>query len=224
MIWTWIIGALAVFLAMLLSSELKGCLRIIRHKSDDEIVLDVHGLYGLLKRRLVIPVVQFKGFADGVNLKEEFVEKKECQLLESKDEKITKRSIKESFDHVMLLLKNCFRFHEWMIDTLAHVHCSRFYWKTSIGVGDAAETALTTGMVWGLKTSMMGFLFRFIKLDARPEISVKPQYNKMEFSTEVLLMVRIRLFYVAGAGIRLLYRIIKIKGGLKTWRRVIFKS
>jgi hypothetical protein len=69
---------------------------------------------------------------------------------------------------------------------------------------------------------MMGFLFRFIKLDVRPEINVSPQYNKTEFSTQMLFILHIRMYYVASAGIHLLYRILKVKGGLKTWQRVLF--
>jgi hypothetical protein len=224
MIWVWIIAAVILVVVIALSSSIKCRLTIIREEQNDEIVCDVHGLYGLVKRRLVIPIIKFKNLVEGVEVKADFIDKKEQQLVSVKEDKITSRSIKESFDNMLTLLKNCFGFHKWLVDTLSHVRCTRLEWTTHVGVGDAPETALVTGMIWGLKSTMLGFVFRFIKLEARPAIHVVPRYNKAEFSTNVLVILQIRFIYVTAAGFHLLYRIIKIKGGLRAWQRVLFKA
>ncbi|SFK92660.1 Protein of unknown function [Paenibacillus sp. 1_12] len=220
----WIIAAVVVAVAALLSSPIRCRLTIVREAQDDDITFDVHGLYGMVKKRIAVPFIQFKNFVEGVNVETAYIDKKEHQLVSVKDEKITKRSIKESFDNALELLGNCFHFHEWLTATLTHVRCIQFDWKTTVGVGDAPETAVATGMIWGLKSTMLGFLSRFIKLDARPKLQVIPQYNQTKFSTEVLVKLQISMWFILIAGIRLLARILKVKGGLKTWRRVLFKA
>ncbi|NOU97605.1 DUF2953 domain-containing protein [Paenibacillus sp. LMG 31456] len=224
MVWPWVAGVAVVLLVMLISSNVKVSLKVVRKKNNDDIVLDIQGVFGLVKKRFEVPVIIFKSFSEGVGIKTEYVDKTKDEVLMDAEKKITKRSIKEAFDIMRNLLSHCFQFNEWLLDTLKHVHCTRVVWKTNVGVGDAAETALTTGMVWGLKTSLLGFLFRFIKLDTRPEIMVIPQFNEVKFSTEVLCLARIRMYFILLAGLHLLFRIIKIKDGWRTWQRVLFKA
>ncbi|MDF2964569.1 MAG: hypothetical protein K0S39_6304 [Paenibacillus sp.] len=224
MVWSWIAGIAVVLLVMMVLSNIKVSFTIKRDKSDDDIVLDVHGLFGLIKKRIAIPIIKFKNFTEGIGVKTEYVDKKENQLVHGADKDITKRLIKEAFENVRELLTHCFEFNEWLLDTLGHVRCTRIFWKTNVGVGDAPETALTTGMVWGLKSSLLGFVFRFIKLDARPEIIVMPHFNEVKFSTEVICYAQIRFFYVLQAGLHLIYRILNVKNGLKSWQKVFFKA
>ncbi|MFD0680972.1 MULTISPECIES: DUF2953 domain-containing protein [unclassified Paenibacillus] len=224
MVWPWMAGVAVVLLVMLISSNVKFSLTLMRKKDDDEIVFDVRAVFGLVKKRITVPVIVFKGFSEGVGVKAEYVDKAQEHVVSNTEKKITKKTIKEAFDAMRDLLSHCFQFHQWLLNTLGHIHCTRVVWKTSVGVGDAAETALTTGMVWGLKTSLLGFVFRFIKLDTRPELMVEPKFNEVKFSTEVLCLARIRLYYIMLAGFHLLVRIIKVKDGWRTWQRVLFKA
>jgi len=220
----WIAGVAVVLLVMLVSSNVKIGFSFIREKDDDKIELDVRGMYGLVRKRVSVPVIKFNSLREGIGIKTEYVNKTDNRLIADKDKKITKRTIKEAFDNIQELLSHCFHFHEWLLKTLRHVRCTKIYWKTRVGVGDAADTALTAGMVWGLKTSLLGFLFRFIKLDAAPELAVVPHFNEYKFFTEVTCLAKIRFYHILLAGLRLFWRIVKVKGGLKTWQRVLFKT
>lgn len=220
----WITAAALVAVAAVLSSPIRCRLTIVREAQDDDITFDINGLYGMVKKRIAVPFIQFKNFVEGVKVEASYIDKKEHEVVSVKKENITKRSIKESFDNAMELLANCFHFHDWLTVTLTHVKCIQFDWKTSVGIGDAPETAVATGMIWGLKSTMLGFISRFIKLNARPKLQVIPQYNQTRFTTEVLVRLQISVWFILVAGIRLLTRIIKVKGGLKTWRKVLFKA
>ncbi|NHN28769.1 DUF2953 domain-containing protein [Paenibacillus agricola] len=222
--WIWITGTVVVIIVIVLSSSIKIRLTLIREDKDDEISFDARFLFGLLRKRIAIPSIQFNNLIDGVKLESEYIDANEKQLISAKEEQITTKTIKESFDNALSLFKGCFRLHEWLVDTISHVRCTQFRWRTQVGIGDAPETALATGMIWGLKSTMLGFLTRFIKLDVRPEIQVLPRYNESKFSTDVLVVLQIRMVHIAIAGCQLLYRIVKVKGGLRTWRRVLFKS
>lgn len=221
--WAWVAGIVAVCFVIVLSSSIKCRLTLMRRHADDEIVVDVHAMSGLVKQRLSIPVLKLSELQNAVEVKAEVVNKSNNNLEQGSHEKITMERIKQAYDNVQVLLEHCFQFHKWMLETLKHVRCTKLYWKTNVGLGDAAETAMATGLVWSLKSSLLGFLFQFIQLETRPGLLVVPQYNEYAFATEIICIAKIRLFYILLAGIRLLFRILRVKDGLKTWQRVIFK-
>jgi hypothetical protein len=224
MVFAWITSAVAFVLIMLLSSKVSCRITAIKENKNDEIILDLEALFGLVKRRIAIPTIIFKNFHDGLNVTTQLMDKAEHQMVHEENKKIDKQTIKEMFEKFRELLTHCFHFNEWLKDTLKHIHCTRIFWKTEVGVGDAPETAVTTGMVWGLKTSLLAVVFRFIKLDAQPELHVVPQFNQTKFTTQLLLLAYIRVFHILAACLYLLYRVFKVKNGLKTWQRLLFKT
>jgi hypothetical protein len=224
MMWVWVIGAVVVGFIILLSSSMKCRLTLIRRHADDEIVFDIHAMYGLVKKRLAIPVLKLSHMLDALEVTSEVVNKSSHQLEKGIKQKITLDKIKLAYTNFQELLEHCFQFNKWLLDTLRHVRCTKLYWKTNVGLGDAAETAMATGIVWGLKSSLLGFLFQFIQLKTRPQLLVVPQYNEYAFASEIICLAKVRLFYILVAGIRLLFRILRVKNGLKTWQRVLFKA
>lgn len=224
MIWPWILGAVVVLVVFMACSSIQCRFTVVRKQQDDEIVVDFHTMYGLVKQRISIPVIKFLNVQEGLNYKTEVVNKTNNELLQGNKNKLTSRRIREAFDNFQVLLAHCFQFNNWFRETLSQVRCTEFYWKTNVGVGDAAETAMTAGMVWGLKSSLLGYLFRFVQLETRPVIQVVPQYNAVTFSSEVQVLAKIRVYEIMIALCRLLLRIMKIKGGLRMWRKVLFKT
>lgn len=223
MIWVWVTVAVAAVVILVLSSSIKCRLTLLRRHADDEIVVDVHAMGGLIKQRVSIPVLKLSNWVNSVQVTTEVVDKTNNNLEQGLKGSITIEKIRKAYSDVNLLLEHCFQFHKWMLDTLKQVHCAKLYWKTNVGLGDAAETAMATGLVWSLKSSLLGFVFQFIQLDTRPQLMVVPQYNEWAFATEIICIAKIRIFYILLSGIRLLVRILRVKGGLKTWQRVLLK-
>ncbi|RTE10505.1 DUF2953 domain-containing protein, partial [Paenibacillus whitsoniae] len=93
-----------------------------------------------------------------------------------------------------------------------------------VGLGDAPETAITTGAVWGIKSSLIGFGARYVQMTAKPMVNVVPLYNQKQFATELHMKGRIRMWWVLKAGIRLVVRAAKVKGGLRTWVQLVLKT
>src|SRR5665647_574795 len=172
--WIYVTGVIVVGLLIVFTSPIKCEFLLTREGKDDQVSIKAKYLFGLIRKEIAIPIIQFNNFIDGIELEADYIDTKEKQLVNVKEENITTRSIKESFDNVLTLLKNCFRFHEWLVGTLSHVECTQFRWKTEVGLGDAPETAVATGMIWGLKSSMLGFIARYIKLNIRPVVHVMP--------------------------------------------------
>lgn len=220
--WLWLLLALAVVLIIMLCSKIKLHVYYSRVRDNDRFYLGFTVLYGVFRYRFEVPVIAFKGLADGVAIHSERINDGNANLLADAKSKITSEKVIRFFESARDVLRYTFEMRSWVRESAAHVHCIEFKWDTRVGVGDAAETAITTGMIWSLKSSLLGFLFRFIKLDTKPQIQVTPQYNQKHFSMELSCVCKIRVAMALVSAIMLLLRIIKIKGGLKIWYRTLF--
>jgi len=69
----------------------------------------------------------------------------------------------------------------------------RLEWRTELGTGDAAATAVLTGVLWALKSALVGFLARERAFLRRPEIRVLPDYRRTVLAFEISCIFRFTL-------------------------------
>lgn len=221
----WLLAAIAVLLIIivLLSSSIHMRLHFSRQEENDSLIVYLTAIFGLVRLKFQVPIVQFRGILDGLYVKSE-VAGKNAQMLKQSMQNITLEKVITNFQKTKTLYSNFHHFPEWMKETLSRVTCTDFRWTTHLGVGDAANTAVTTGIAWGIKTSFLRYLIRFVGFAKRPDVSVVPQYNRTQFSTEVLCILKIRLGYAILAGLHFIVRIMKVKGGIKIWQNILFKA
>ncbi|MBD0380642.1 DUF2953 domain-containing protein [Paenibacillus sedimenti] len=225
MFWLGIIVILIVIAIIIaLVSYIRGELYFSRVKDDDTLSMNVRAFFGLVRYRYVIPIIQFKGLAQGIIVKSETATRSSDGLKDEMKDHLTKEKVLDSFKQGKIALENTLNMYDWMKQTLAKVECTELKWITRIGIGDAPETAITTGAIWGIKSSLIGFAARFVRLRTKPCVDVVPQYNEPQFSTEFRLAGRIRVWFILFAGIRLLARAAKIKGGIRAWYQIFLKA
>ncbi|UUZ79502.1 DUF2953 domain-containing protein [Paenibacillus sp. P26] len=225
MAWAWwTAGAFLLIGWIVLTSHMKVLFGFTRLEGNDDMTLDLHGLYGSLKFRYTIPILKFKTWLKGIELKSEKVNKNEADLLQDQKQNITVDKIRQAFENAKPLIAHCFGFNSWLEGTLSKIRCTSVVWKTSIGIGDAPETAFVVGLLWSLKSSSLSYVFRRIRLDTQPRLQVMPAFNELQFTTEVQCRFEIRVGYALLAGIRLLLRIMKVKDGLRVWQKVLFRT
>jgi hypothetical protein len=220
MIWLWLIaGILVAGMLLFAFSDIRLKIRFSHTEGDEYLSVDARGLYGLLRYRYAVPIIYWS--EEGLRIKKEKINRNGLQG----DEKLTinRDKVEDFFHRSKLLLSYTARLLEWTKGVMAHTVCTEISWVTRVGLGDAADTAITTGVVWGLKTSLLGYLFRYIRLEAKPALSVQPQFNRMQFSTEGVCVMKIKVGYALYAVFLLLNRILRVKGGLRTWRKLLFK-
>ena len=80
-------------------------------------------------------------------------------------------------------------------------HCSYFRWETEAGLGDAALTAIGTGVLWAVKIMMFQKLHEKILggvyiLDACPRLSIKPVFGKYLLRSDLEGIFHIRAGYI----------------------------
>jgi hypothetical protein len=212
--------AAAAFAALLLS-RIRVEIFASRVKDNDRITIDVRALFGLFRYHVHIPMVEFRNLTEGFLLKQN----KDVSFLPGtegpKEVHLSRERILAYYERAKLLLKNVFNLLEWMKETLSRLECIRFVWNTRVGIGNAPETAVTAGLVWGVKTSLLRFVFARICLKSTPNVQVSPQYNLHMFTTELTCKLQIRLGHVLLAGISLVPHIWKGKDSWKTWQHMI---
>ncbi len=225
--WWWVGGFTALLLLLVMVSYIQITFHLMRKGKDDMLRYDIKALLGLVRFRVEVPVVIFKGLDKGIDYKSEAILKNTDQLMAEHGEQMDKTKLFQYMSSARKLIQHVHQFKIWMYQTMSYIKCEKFRWNTELGSGDCPATAVLAGSVWGLKASIIGFISTKIKLQAEPELSVSPQYNQTAFSTEMFSVLKIRLAHALWANVNLLCRIMKVKGGFKTWARFaasIFKA
>ncbi|AJS57995.1 hypothetical protein UB51_05220 [Paenibacillus sp. IHBB 10380] len=227
-LYVWILGIIVIVLLLLIMAVLLSVIRfelwIKKHGKDDEVVLNIRMLYGLIRLHYELPILKFENLKKGILIKVE--KKKNIRKKENmtKETRVDKRKVDYWHEQFVKLLEATDSFLTWMKKTLSHVSIMKLDWSTNISAGDAAYTAIATGMVWSTKGSMIGWLSYHVRMRNPPNLFVVPVFDdKPQFSTEVSCIAQISCGYAIYAGLVLMVRILKVKGGIKKWKSILFK-
>jgi hypothetical protein len=224
MIWLGVVLFLLVVMLWISLSHVHIQLYFSRAKDNDHSFIDVKVLGGLFSYRLDIPFVEYHDVFSGFLVKARSIMSLPKDQLEQKQKhQFTPERISDIYHWAKRLLAHVKGFTNWLRHMLTHVKCNELRWVTRIGVGDAPETALVVGLLWAVKSTMFGYIFQYVILETKPRISIQPQYNHTEFSTEFSCHAKVRIGFLFFSLLLLLWRIVKSKNGLKTWLGVLFR-
>ena len=218
--WIWLGGILLLLLLsvwFILWSKITFNLTIRKENHDDFIQLKVRLIYGLVMLKYEIPVIIFKNLKDGF----EFQNDRSDNLPLHGHEKANKQNInKEVVDHwtevARSLLFSTKGLKKWLSSTLRHLTVHRLDWDTHISLSEADHTATLTGALWALKSVIVGWITYQISLKQPPRLSVVPIFGRPpSFYTEVRCIAEMRFGYAMYAGLVLIVRVLKVKGGVR---------
>lgn len=101
----------------------------------------------------------------------------------------------------------------WLIE---HIKCTRFIWKTKLGLGDAAATGIGGGVLWGIKGLLLSILKKSVDWKkCKTEIDVTPVFDREALATQFDCIFSLRTGYIIIACCRLLILAIMFKLVLK---------
>lgn len=212
-----------LILTVILNSQVvvKGHLRRVGDNDDAE--LNIKALFGIIRYRIKVPIMQFTGTS--VQLKEQVsTTSVGFDSWKQFNKDIDTEKVVNSIDKFKYILQITRNLTGWVRLTLTKVRLDEWNWSTSVGTGDAMWTAMATGLVWSVKTSIIGVLSQMVKLKAEPKMNVQPIYQRTAFTTEWSCIAQIRFGYAILAGLQLLVRMKKMKGGVKAWQNILFKA
>lgn len=217
-------GIILIILAFIMSSYIHCHLYINRVQDRDQISVQFKALYGWIKLRYDIPMLQFMNLSEGVKV--ELGEQNKHMPIgdHHKKNNIDWDAIAGAYDRVMHVIHRVNGYFHWLKQTLRKLHVTEFNWYTRVGAGDAPQTAMLSGTIWALKGTLSGWLFHHVTLDKTPQFSVMPMYNRTLFSTELACITKIRTGNAIIAGLKLLARMRLEKGGFGRWQSIRFKG
>lgn len=94
---------------------------------------------------------------------------------------------------------------------LANVHCDRLEWRSTVGTGDAAEAGLLMGMLWTVKTMLLGWLSRSLQMETVPQLTVTPAFNSPRLETSFHCILHFRLGHAIFTAIRVFVHVLREK-------------
>jgi len=221
--WMWAGGFFALAVIVVLSSPVVVSGFARRIGNNDDVELDVRALFGLIRYRYKLPSMSLDGMAvkvdeqvstskAGMNTWKEFNDEIDADKVVSSIEK---------YKHILYVTRDL---KGWIKNTLARVNLTEWRWSTTLGTGDAMWTAMATGAVWSIKTAIIGLLSQMVQVKNAPFMEVHPSFSGTVFKTEWSCIAQIRFGYAILAGLQLLVRMKKWKGGNKAWQNILFKA
>lgn len=224
MIWLWIVLLIILLIALILLSPIQVQLFFARSGDRDDFWIETKLLFGLIRFRYSIPIFQFKGLWEGIDWKQRTTTPGLHTNTEVASKHLTVEDVFHIYSQARQLLQHVDGFNHWASLVIRRIHCSKLTWVTQLGTGGAPETAFLTGVGWVLKTSLLCMASRFIRLLDSPQLAIVPQYHKRKFSTDFSCIMKIRLGDAMVAGLFLMIRILKVKGGIRVWQSILFKG
>ncbi|WP_123040849.1 DUF2953 domain-containing protein [Cohnella candidum] len=185
--WYYVGIAVAAVLVLLALSSIRIRIRYSRSGELDQLIVIVRALYGLYRYRLIVPSIMIRG----LNIA---YEKKSSERIAGQPKlKMPRWRLGKG------LLKHWKELSPWLKDTLKKVNCTRFRLDFRVGTGDAASTAVVSGLLWSVLGCAVGAAGHLVQLKAEPHGAVEPVYHAKEFTVvwEADFQVRAGSFFMS---------------------------
>ncbi|GAA0135595.1 hypothetical protein YSY43_24350 [Paenibacillus sp. YSY-4.3] len=228
--WIWLGVILILLLAcialvLILLSPIKFRLVARKVNWNETVRFEVVTLYGLIRLRYEIPYIIFKNMKDGFKVEQNNTNNLAKGQVDSSAQDINKGKVRFWAGQFYDLLRATRGLKQWMASTLKHISFDKLDWSTNVALPNAAHTATLSGALWGLKTTLIGWLSCYIRLRQMPRLFVVPVFDQPpQFVTEIECSGQIRLGRALYAGFVLIVRVLKVKGGFKKWLSVTMKG
>lgn len=201
-----IILLLLLFLAITSLQRARLELEYWREGTDDRLLVNLRGPYGVVFQRLEIPVVDLIATSSGPGIS--YVQKTQDALHGEQQERKTKILLQETGKLRALWRKLRPLWHAYrpaLRYLLRHVQLDALTWETRVGLQDAAQNGLLVGAIWALKGVLLTTAQELMQIDEhRTSITVSPYFNHAYFSTYFHCIFTIRLAHVINVQWKLL--------------------
>ena len=185
-VWVGVAAAAALLLLAAALSKIRVRVRYAHSGAQDHLVVIVRALYGAFRYRVTVPSVMIRG-------KEVLFDKKASaqMTVKSKLSSSDRRSANAVFKLGRKMLP-------WMKQVLRKVDCTRFRLDFRVGTGDAASTAIVSGVLWTIYGCAIALAAECLTMKTKPHGAVEPVYGGAEFSIVWEADLSIRVSAIAG--------------------------
>ncbi|HZG82947.1 MAG TPA: DUF2953 domain-containing protein, partial [Brevibacillus sp.] len=122
------------------------------------------------------------------------------------------QSLLKRFRDVQPVMKHFFK----------RIRCTKLEWHTTMGTGQADETGALTGIIWSIKSMIVGVVSHTLSFRTMPRMSVQPVWNQPLLRTQIQCNLRLYVGDALLAGIKILLHT-QLKRGRK-WQTAAGKA
>lgn len=203
-VWVGVAAAVALLLLAVVLSKIRVRVRYAHSGAQDHLVVIVRALYGAYRYRMTVPSVWIRGKDI------QFDKKASAQMtVKSKLSKTKRQSLKDTFKLGRKMLP-------LMRQVLRKVDCTRFRLDCRVGTGDAASTAIASGVLWSLYGCAIALAAECLTMKTKPHGAVEPVYGNAEFSVVWEADLSLRVSTIASM---MLFGRLRASSLLKSWNQ-----
>jgi hypothetical protein len=217
--WSWAGAIAAAALAVAaFASPVRIRVRYSKSGKQDQLVVIVRALYGLVRFRTVVPAVMIRGRTVLIR-RVTSMQAAGQPNRKAANIRFDWKTMRRKWIGYRGVLRSTRGFREWMGRTLKKVECTRFRLDLLVGTGDAPSTAIISGLLWTLFGCAIAMAGKTFTLKAAPHGSVQPVYGRIEFSVVWEADFRVRLGTMLASIIGLGAWIVHIRTAIRSWKR-----
>jgi hypothetical protein len=105
-----------------------------------------------------------------------------------KDQNEDERNLLKKLQELIEIVKNTFPYIQKF---LQKCKIYQLKWDTIVGLSDASNTGIVTGLLWALKGNIIGYFSHYSQLEAHPEITITPNFHEANFFTTITCKVSV---------------------------------
>lgn len=207
-VWLWIGILVLAMLLILFFSSVRIEFQYYHKREVDQGSITFFLFGNLLRYRVKIPEIS-------LNSDKQMLRVKSVTKTSEDEKKITKEEIKRYLEMSQQLVHQIEHFYRIVHRFLSRVTFEKLQWETSIGTGDAAETGVMTGLLWGAKMALVATVGKVFYWQQRPMIEIYPHFTESIFETKIHSIIRFRIGHAILAMNRMLLQIISHRRDMK---------
>lgn len=218
----WFLFSLFLLLLVIIFTPVHISVFYGRVEANDHLVVELTAWFRLIRRKYEIPILAIKPTEKGPEMmyKMETVQQKRKTKEEVDD--VTHRQVQTWYHRYQSLLKRFRDVQPVMKHFFKRIRCTKLEWHTTMGTGQADETGALTGIIWSIKSMIVGVVSHTLSFRTMPRMSVQPVWNQPLLRTQIQCNLRLYVGDALLAGIKLLLRT-QLKRGRK-WQTAAGKA
>ncbi|MGM9926708.1 MAG: DUF2953 domain-containing protein [Bacillus sp. (in: firmicutes)] len=179
---------LIVICTVVMLSKVKIIIHYQHYDKNDEFNVVIKALFGLITKKINVPVVKTGNVDSMVDFQ---VKSKEEKAPTKK--KITMHDIFKSFDNTRKFIHSVIDAKPILRHYCKGIEVRELTWNSSLGMKDAALTGKVAGVAWGMVGLVERFLYAYLTVRCKPAISFTPYFNRRIIETHLHCIVYISI-------------------------------
>ncbi len=206
----WIIAGVIVLIVLILyMTPVRISVFYGRIGENDHLIIEVSAWFRLIRWKYELPVMKLGTSRIGPEVEAKVEKQTKPTKVDERIHDITGKQVKKWKNNYEELLERVTDLEPILRHLMKQIRCTRVEWHTSLGLGEAAATGTLTGIVYGVKSVIIGMFSHFLSLRSMPRISVQPVWNGEQLRTQLRCILHFRLGHAMVAGVRILFRLRK---------------